>query len=88
METISIKVDARLLSKIDSKINRHCYGTRTEFVREAIRNRIRDLEKEEAINRLDRYYGLSKRTTTNKQLHYAGKKAIKELSRKLNTKLD
>jgi len=52
-----------------------------EFIREAIRDKIKDIEKEEALKQLDRIYGMSKRKTTDKELHAAGEKAFFEIEK-------
>ncbi len=52
METISLKMEEGLLHDIDSSIKSHRYSTRTEFIREAIRNKLSELEKEEVIKKL------------------------------------
>ncbi len=81
METVTIKLDEGLLKEIDETLAKRRYSTRTEFIREAIRNRIKDLEKEESLARVRKYYGASKRKTTDKQLHKARERIAKELEK-------
>jgi Arc/MetJ-type ribon-helix-helix transcriptional regulator len=83
MESVCIKLEDTFLKDIESSIKRHRYSTKTEFIREAIRDKIKDLEKEEALLRLNKLYGASKRKTTNKQLLKAGEDAFEELARKI-----
>ena len=64
-------------------MKKHRYTTKTEFIREAIREKIKDLEKEELLLRAKKLYGSSKRKTTDAQLHAAGEKAFRELEREL-----
>jgi metal-responsive CopG/Arc/MetJ family transcriptional regulator len=52
METISLKMEGKLLHEIDSMIRDYRYSTRTEFIRDAIRTKLNELEKEEAIRNL------------------------------------
>ena len=49
METISLKMETKLIKDIDRAMKRHRYSTRTEFIRDAIRNKLGALGKEEAI---------------------------------------
>ena len=49
METLSIKVDLDLLNKIDSSLTEFGYGTRTDFIREAIRDKLKALRKEQLL---------------------------------------
>ena len=50
METISLKIEQGFLEDIERVMKRNRYTTKTEFIREAIRDKIKDLEKEEKIN--------------------------------------
>ena len=81
MESITIKVEDELAREIDKAMKPH-YSTKTEFIREAIRDKIKDLEKEKALMRLEKAYGASKRKTTDEQLHDAGEKAFEELEKR------
>ena len=65
-------------------MKKHRYTTKTEFIREAIRDKIKELEKEEALIRVKALYGASKRKTTDKQLHKAGENAFEELDREIH----
>ena len=83
MESISLKLEDEFLKDIQSIMKKHRYSTKTEFIREAIRDKIKDLEKEELILRAKSLYGASKRKTTDSQLHAAREKAFEELDREL-----
>lgn len=82
METISLKLEHELLNEIDSNLIKNRYGTRTEFIRDAIREKLSDLEKEELLRTIARLRGSSKRKTTDKQLHEAGERAFEKLEKK------
>jgi len=83
MESVSLKLEGEFLKDIENIMKKHRYTTKTEFIREAIRDKIRDLEKEELILRAKSLYGTSKRKTTDEDLHKAGEKAFRELDREL-----
>ena len=76
-------MESKLLKDVDNTIKKHRYSTRTEFIRDSMRRRLIDLEKEEAIIRLKKLYGASKRKTTDEELHKAREKAFKELEEEL-----
>lgn len=86
METISIKVENDFVKQMDKLMKKHRYTTKTEFVRDAIRNKMVDLEKTELLGRLARIYGASKRKTTDEDLHRAREKAFEELEKELGVK--
>ena len=83
MEAVSLKLEDEFLHDIEKTMKKHRYTTKTEFIREAIRDKMKDLEKEEALLRLEKAYGASKRKTTDEQLHKAREEAFKELDREL-----
>jgi len=49
MEHISLKLEENFLKAIEAVMKKHNYMTKTEFVREAIRNQIRKLEEKEIL---------------------------------------
>lgn len=83
METMCLKLDAGFARDIERIRKKHHYTTKTEFVREAIRKLVQQLETEEAIMRAKALYGFSKRRTTDAELHRAREKAFEELEKEL-----
>ncbi len=83
MEVVSLKLEKHMLDEIDRKLVAHRYATRTEFMRDAIREKLSDLEKDKMLANLKKLYGFSKKKTTDKQLHEARQKAFEELDREL-----
>ena len=69
METISIRLDEGMVNKLENIMKRHHFATLTEFVREAIRNRMKELEREELQKQIARFAGSSKRKTSDEELH-------------------
>ena len=82
MESLSLKLENQFLLNIEKAMKKHNYSTKTEFIREAIRDKIKDLEKEEALLRLKNMYGASKRKTSKKDLELAGEKAFEEIKKR------
>lgn len=82
MEAVSLKLEDTFLQDIEKTMKRHRYTTKTEFIREAIRDKMRDLEKEEALMRLEKAYGASKKKTTQAQLEKAKEKAFEDVARR------
>ncbi len=79
METITIKLEDKFAKDVEEAIKKHRYTTKTEFVREAIRDKLNEFEKEEVLKIVKKMYGASKKKTTNKMLHKARDKAFREL---------
>ena len=84
MNAITIKMDSGLLDIMDKNMKNHNYSTRTEFIREAIREKLEKLEREELITELLKFRGKSKIKTTYKQ----NRKTREEVSRELMKELE
>ena len=83
MEAVSLKLEDKFLRDIVNTMKKHRYTTKTEFIREAIRDKIRDLEKEDLLLQAKNLYGASKRKTTDAQLYKAREQAFNELDEEL-----
>ena len=82
MESITVKFEDSFVHNIEKVMRRHRYFTKAEFIREAIREKVKELEKEDALSRIRRLYGSSKKKTTDEELHIAGEKAFEEINSK------
>lgn len=49
MESVSLKLEENFLRAINAVMKKHNYMTKTEFIREAIRDKIRRLEEREIL---------------------------------------
>ena len=87
MESITIKVEESLASEINSAINPY-YSTKTEFIREAIREKLKNIKKEKAIYALKDYFGKAKTKTSLKEDRIIREKVGKEFAKKFSINLD
>ena len=87
METISLKLDEHLLKHIDANLKKYNFSTRTEFVRDAVRKRLSELEKEEVIRRLAAFKGIMK-GKAKMSLEKAGELAFQKIAKDLGVSLD
>ena len=53
MENVSLKLEIGFLNAIEKVMKRHNYMTKTEFIRESIRDKIRRLEEKEILEDKD-----------------------------------
>ena len=86
MQAITIKMEDRMLEELDQKLAEHRYSTRTEFIRDAIREKRSELEKKELLKNLAHLRGFSKRKTSDEDVHRAGEKAFNLLEKKFKAK--
>lgn len=82
MENVCVRFEKSFIHDIEEVMKTNRYATKTEFIREAVRDKIKDLETKEALLRLKTVYGASKGRTTKEQMRKAKKKAFKELAKK------
>ena len=86
MEHISIKLEEDFLKDLEKAMRRKNYTTKSEFIREAIRDKIEEIEKKEMLKHIQSIAGKSKRKTTDKQLHEIREEVFKELSKERGVK--
>ena len=78
METVTLKMEGKMLEEIDQKLEEHRYSTRTEFIRDAIREKLSELEKDKILKAMAQLRGSSKHKTTDEQLHFIREKLAQE----------
>ncbi len=91
METISVKFEADFAEELEKVMKKNRYVTKTEFIREAVRDKMNELETKKALRRLELAYGAGKkkgRSITQEDIHRAGDEAVREIAKKLGVKLD
>ena len=89
METISIRFEKDFVEDIKRIMKGHRYATKTEFIREAVRDKIEDIEKQEALIQLEKIYGAraNKRNITDARLHKVRQQAAEEIAKELGIKV-
>ncbi len=80
MIVVSVKMDSATLKKLDSTLKAHHYGTRTDFIREAIRDKLRAAEKEAALRALRENFGKAKTHTTDEDLERIREEVGREMA--------
>lgn len=53
MENVSLKLEKNFLNAVEKVMKKHNYMTKTEFIRESIRDKIRRLEEKEIVEDRD-----------------------------------
>lgn len=91
MEIVSIKFEEDFLKNVEKAMKKHNYSTKAEFVREAIRDKLTDLEKQDYLFSALRLYGAGRKKhgyLTDQDIHKARERAAKELAKELGVDLD
>lgn len=90
METLSVRFEEGFVQDMEKAMKENRYATKTEFIREAIRDKMNELEKQKALLRLELAYGAGVRKgrkITDEDVHKVGEEAVKEIAKKLGVKL-
>ena len=82
MESISLRLEGKFLRDLDRFVRLYRYSTKTEFIREAIRDKMKEIEEAESLRKIEELFGSSKRKTSNEDLHKAREKAVEKLEKK------
>lgn len=83
MEAVSLKLDENMLHNIDESLKGNNYSTRTEFIRDAIRDKLGNLKREQLAEEFLKFKGKAKKTTTYEQNKKTAEKALNELAREI-----
>ena len=86
MESITIKVEENLAKEMD-KAMKPFYSTKTEFIREAIREKLMALRKEQAVEELKKHFGKAKTKTSYKEEREIREKVGKQFAKKFGINL-
>ena len=81
MEAICIKMEDGLLEKMNKSIQENGYATKTEFIREAIREKLEDDERERLIKEFLKFKGKAKKKTTYEENKKTREKVLLEMAR-------
>ncbi|MFH1849985.1 MAG: ribbon-helix-helix domain-containing protein [archaeon] len=77
-EMITVKLDPKFLRDIDSVVKRSGYQNRTEFIRNALREKVEAAKMKEAMMQLANLKGSSESKTSNEELEKIREKVFKE----------
>ena len=84
MTTVTVKFKEDVLTRIDTSISEHNFNSRTEFIREAIRDKLAELSKEDLLNEFLKFRGKSNKKTTYEE----NRKTRELISKELMVELD
>ena len=81
-EMITVKLEDRFLKEIDSIVSVSGYQNRTEFIRNALREKVEEAKLKEAMLEIAHLKGASKKKTSEETLEKLRIKAFEELDKK------
>ena len=83
-----MKLEKEMLQRIDGNLKRHNYGTRTEFLRAALREKLERISKEEAISQLLALRSKKPTKANDAKDHRIREEVARKYAKKLGISLD
>ena len=88
MEAVTVKFQEEVLKRIDETIADNNFNSRTEFIREAVRDKIAELGKEELMKEFLKFRGKARKKTVFednlKTKQAVSKELMDELGKRFN----
>ena len=88
METVTFKLHENILEKVDLMLKPLHFNNRTEFIREAVREKLNAIEKDVVLRELERFKGSASVSVSNKRLREVREEIGKTYAKKFGIKLD
>ena len=82
-EMITVKMDNVFLGEVDNVVKNEGYQNRTEFIRNALREKVEAIKLKKAMMELAHLKGSAKKKTTEDDYEKIRAKAFEEISKKL-----
>ena len=82
-EMITVKMDNVFLGEVDNVVKNEGYQNRTEFIRNALREKVEEIKLKKAMMELAHLKGSVKKKTTEDDYEKVRAKAFDEISKKL-----
>jgi len=81
-EMITVKMDGTFLKEVDSVVKKEGYQNRTEFIRNALREKVSEAKLKQAMMEIAHLKGAAKKKTTDEERERIRELAFEELDRK------
>ncbi len=88
METITFKIQGDVVKRIDAILKPMHFNNRTEFIRESIREKLNNIEKDIVLEHLLAFKGASKTRVNDKELHKIREMVAKGYAKRFGVKLN
>ena len=88
MEAVCVKFDEKFLKDMDKVMEDYNYITRTEFIRESVRARMMELERDPVLKALWELKGSAKTHVSDERLHEIREEIARKYAKKFGVELD
>lgn len=88
MDVITTRFQEDILKRMDKCIEENNFNSRTEFIREAVRDKLAEMSREDLIKELAKWRGKFKTKTSDAEMRRNREKALKELAKEEGWNID
>ncbi|MBD3303728.1 hypothetical protein GF343_01160 [Candidatus Woesearchaeota archaeon] len=82
-EMITVKLEGSFLKDVDTVVQKNGYQNRTEFIRNALREKLEEIKLKEAMIQIAYLKGASKKKTSDEKLHKIREQVFNEFDKRL-----
>jgi len=82
-EMITVKLEGKFLADIDTVVKKSGYQNRTEFIRNALREKVEEARIKEAMIEISHLKGAAKKKTSTREYERMREKAFKAISKQI-----
>lgn len=82
-ELITFKMESKFLDDIDKIVKKEGYQNRTEFIRNALREKLEESKLKETMIEIAKFKGAAKKKVTEEEYERVREQAFEEISKKL-----
>jgi metal-responsive CopG/Arc/MetJ family transcriptional regulator len=86
MQTITFKLNDEILGRVDKSLSMFNFSTRTEFIRDAIRDKLEQQETENFMKKLAAFKGKAKTKYSDKEFRKLRDKVSEEYGKELEAR--
>jgi len=90
MEATTVKFEDDFNARMEKAMKKHHYATKAEFIREALREKLVNLEKQEYMMQAFKLYGAGRKKhgkITDEDLHKTRERVAREMAKELGVDL-
>jgi metal-responsive CopG/Arc/MetJ family transcriptional regulator len=82
IELVTFKLDDKFLREVDAVVKKSGFSNRTDFIRDALREKVSEIKLKEAMIEIGRLKGKSKKKTTDEMLERIREEVFREFEKK------
>ena len=88
IELVTFKMEKQFLKEVDAVVRNNGFSNRTDFIRNALREKLSDIRLREDLKKIAEMRGKAGKKISDEEIHAVGERVFNEQTRKLKEDLD